>query len=95
MKALSEIARALSRTTDPALIEGLLSQLLTRSEVKRLALRWELSKELFKGKSQRRIAGELGVSLCNITRGSRELKKEKSALKRVIEESLAARHRNG
>lgn len=95
MKALSEIAKALARTQDPALIEGLLAQLLTQSEVKRIALRWELSKELFKGKSQRRIAEELGVSLCNITRGSREMKKEKSALKRVIEESLAARGRGG
>ncbi len=95
MKALSEISNALARNNDPFLIEGLLSQLLTKSEVKRLALRWELSKELFKGKSQRRIALELGVSLCNITRGSRELKKEKSALKRVIEESLAARRRGG
>jgi TrpR family trp operon transcriptional repressor len=95
MKALSEIAQALARITDPSLIEGLLSQLLTQSEGKRLALRWELSKELSKGKSQRRIAEELGVSLCNITRGSRELKKEKSALKRVIKESLAARAKGG
>jgi TrpR family trp operon transcriptional repressor len=88
-KALTEIADALSRITDPSLVEGLLRQLLTESEVKRLALRWRLSQELVRGKSQRRIAEELGVSLCNITRGSRELKKEKSALKRVIEKSLA------
>ncbi len=87
-KALAEIAGALSRIQDPSLIEGFLGGLLTKSEVKRIALRWKLSKELYDGKSQRKIAEELGVSLCKITRGSRELKKEKSALKRVIEESL-------
>jgi TrpR family trp operon transcriptional repressor len=95
MKALAEISSALSRLTDPSLVEGFLGGLLTKSEMKRIALRWELSKQLCRGKSQRRIAEELGVSLCKITRGSRELKKEKSALKRVIEESLAAFSKGG
>jgi len=92
---MAEISTALARMTDPVLIEAFLAQLLTKSEAKRIMLRWELSKELCQGKSQRRIAGELGVSLCKITRGSRELKKEKSALKRVIEESLAGRPKAG
>ena len=87
-KSLAEIAGALARLKDPSLIEGFLGQLLTESEMKRIVLRWKLSKELCRGKSQRKIAEDLGVSLCKITRGSRELKKEKSALKRVIEESL-------
>ena len=94
-KVLAEISEALSRIDDPSLVQGLLNQLLTQSEVKRLALRWELSKELLLGKSQRRIAEDLGVSLCNITRGSRELKKSKSVLKKVLEKSLAGRGKRG
>jgi TrpR family transcriptional regulator, trp operon repressor len=95
MKALTEISGALARLADPALIEGFLSGLLTANEMKRIELRWELSKELYHGKSQRKIAEELGISLCKITRGSRELKKEKSALKRVIEESLNPKKKGG
>jgi len=35
--------------------------------------------------AQRKIAEELGLSLCKITRGSRELKKEGSAFKALLE----------
>ncbi|MBN2351206.1 MAG: transcriptional regulator [Spirochaetales bacterium] len=94
-KSLAEIAGALARIKDPSLIEGFLGQLLTKSEMKRIVLRWKLSKDLCRGKSQRRIAEDLGVSLCKITRGSREMKKEKSALKRVIEESLNSGPKEG
>jgi TrpR family trp operon transcriptional repressor len=38
--------------------------------------------------SQRKIAERLGMSLCKITRGSRELKKNGSAFKRVLSEYL-------
>ena len=94
-KSLAEIAGALARIKDPSLIEGFLGQLLTKSEMKRIVLRWQLSKDLCRGKSQRKIAEDLGVSLCKITRGSRELKKEKSALKRVIEKSLDSKPKEG
>ncbi len=46
-----------------------------------MAKRWALVKELSHGTAQRRIAEDLGLSLCKITRGSRELKKEGSAFK--------------
>jgi len=36
--------------------------------------------------SQRNIAKDLGLSLCNITRGSKELKKEDSPFAVMIEE---------
>jgi TrpR family trp operon transcriptional repressor len=41
---------------------------------------------------QRKIAEELGLSLCKITRGSRELKKEGSAF-RVLLDRLEERRR--
>ena len=42
-------------------------------------------KLLHDGMSQRKIADRLGLSLCKITRGSRELKKAHSPFKAMIE----------
>jgi len=70
------------------LMEDLMKCLLTRNELKEIAGRWQLVKLLEKGISQRKIAHELGMSLCKITRGSKELKKKNSAFKRVLLEYL-------
>jgi len=45
----------------------------------------QLVKRLDGGQSQRAIASDLGVSLCKITRGSRELKKPRSALRTLLD----------
>ena len=81
---IGEIAWILARSDDPRLIEEFLRCLLTRNELEEIDGRWELVKRLAAGESQRRIARELAMSLCKITRGSRELKKEGSAFKRVL-----------
>jgi TrpR family trp operon transcriptional repressor len=83
-----EFCRVLSTIEQPDLMEQLLRQLLTRAEVNEVAGRWELVKLLDSGLSQRRIAEELGMSLCKITRGSRELKKPGSSLKAIIQEYI-------
>lgn len=70
------------------MMEDLMKCLLTRNELKEIAGRWQLVKLLEKGISQRKIAHELGMSLCKITRGSKELKKKNSAFKRVLLEYL-------
>jgi TrpR family trp operon transcriptional repressor len=85
-----EIAEILARIDDPVLIEQLLESLLTPRESRDLAGRWELVKRLEQGQSQRQIAGDLGMSLCKITRGSKELKKPGSALKKIVREALDA-----
>jgi len=81
---ISEMSNALSKA-DPALIENFLVCLLTPSELDEVAKRWALVKEIASGTPQREIAKRLGLSLCKITRGSRELKKESSAFKRMLE----------
>ena len=88
MDRISEMSEVLARIEDPDLIEGFLRCLLTPHEVSDFSGRWELVKLLDKGVSQRKIAHDLGMSLCKITRGSRELKRPESALKRVISEYL-------
>ena len=90
-RPLQEISHALARIDNPALIGGFLESILTPREVRDLTGRWELVKLLSAGVSQRAIARGLHMSLCKITRGSRELKKPRSALRRVLEGFLEAR----
>ena len=74
-KALNELAAVLAATRASAAMRDLLEALLTPRERARLALRWRLVCLLASGVHQRSIARQLGISLCNITRGSRELKR--------------------
>jgi TrpR family trp operon transcriptional repressor len=85
---IAEMARALEGA-DAALIESFLYSLLTPSEADEMAKRWALVKELADGAPQRRIAEDLGLSLCKITRGSRELKKEGSAFRTLLQNAGA------
>ncbi|MCX7028475.1 MAG: Trp family transcriptional regulator [Spirochaetes bacterium] len=80
---ITEMARALEGADAP-LIENFLYSLLTPSEADEMAKRWALVKELAEGIPQRRIAEDLGLSLCKITRGSRELKKEGSSFRILL-----------
>jgi TrpR family trp operon transcriptional repressor len=83
-KSMREIARALAATRDPQNILRFLNSLLTPNEIREISSRWELVKFLDQGLSQRQIARRLGLSLCKITRGSRELKKKDSPFKHMI-----------
>lgn len=82
---LKEIAAVLSVTDDQEQIEAFLKSILTKNEIDEISARWELVKLLDNGMSQRKIADRLGVSLCKITRGSRELKKTHSPFRNMIE----------
>ena len=81
---LAELAQVLSRVKDNALIEDFLRCLLTPAEIADIAGRWALVKALEQKTPQREIAKTLGISLCKITRGSREMKRENSAFKRML-----------
>ena len=81
---IEEMSRSLAKTKDPELIGEFLRSLLTTSEVDEIAKRWALVKDLAKGMPQREISANLGLSLCKITRGSRELKKDDSAFRRML-----------
>ncbi|MBN1834202.1 MAG: transcriptional regulator [Spirochaetales bacterium] len=84
MRGLDDVARVLAKIEDPRLILDFLKAILTPYELEEISGRWELVKLLNQGISQRKIAEQLGMSLCKITRGSRELKKRNSAFKRVL-----------
>lgn len=82
--AIDEICGLLAKIEDKELILDFFSCLFTRSELKDFSNRWHLVKELEAGTTQREIAKKYNMSLCNITRGSRELKKENSAFKKIL-----------
>jgi TrpR family trp operon transcriptional repressor len=88
---LGELSRTLAKSDDGDLIESFLRCLLTPAETADIAARWALVKALHAKIPQREIAKDLGISLCKITRGSRELKKENSAFLRVLTLSKASR----
>jgi len=83
-ESIVEISRYLAQSDSAATIEEFLSSILTPAELETLASRWELVKLLDQGVSQRNIAKQLHLSLCKITRGSKELKKENSVLKKAV-----------
>ena len=83
---MREIAEALGRSRDAALIRRFLESILTPREREEIAGRWELVRLLNQGESQRHVARRLGMSLCKITRGSRELKKKDSAFKAMLDQ---------
>jgi len=84
-KAIHELSAALAACRDEELIYDFLYSLLTENETHEIATRWALVRLIKEGMSQRKIADKLGLSLCKITRGSKELKKEESSFNKMIE----------
>lgn len=83
---MKELAKLLAGIDDEQLMLEFLSELFTPAEIHRIEQRWELVKLLEEGLSQREIARRLGISLCNITRGSKELKKPGSAFRTILDQ---------
>lgn len=84
MDNLEELVQIFAKTTDPRAVRRLMEELLTRSELEDLSKRWYLMKELYQGKPQRKIAQEMEISLCKITRGSKILKQDNSEFKKIL-----------
>jgi TrpR family transcriptional regulator, trp operon repressor len=84
MSNISEIALIFFNLEKKEDIEGFLNEIMTSTELKDLSLRWELMKKIKNGISQRKIASELGISLCKITRGSKILKNSNSVSNKIL-----------
>ena len=81
-----ELIDIFTRTTDSQQMEVLFQEIFTPNEIDTLTLRWQLLKDLYEGKTQRKIAAEHKISLCKITRGSKLLKAKGSYLKKVLDD---------
>ncbi|MEI7435806.1 MAG: Trp family transcriptional regulator [bacterium] len=86
--ALRELVQVLAGLRNEQEVDDLLMALLTPREREKIALRWKLVRMLESGLTQRAIAGQLGVSLCKITRGSRELKTGRTGFRRIVRRSM-------
>ena len=71
--------------TDKNLLKEIFGCLFTPNERRDFAERWQLVKELKAGTTQREIARKYNMSLCKITRGSKELQKPDSAFQKMLE----------
>ena len=81
---LLELSAALANINDSLLIKDFLCRLLTPSETADIAARWALVKALDQKIPQREIAKILGISLCKITRGSKEMKNPNQAFQKML-----------
>ena len=85
---LRELAAVLATMDNADAVFDVLFALLTSREREKIALRWRLTCLLQKGQTQRAVAAELGISLCKITRGSRELKYGPAAFRQAVRKAV-------
>lgn len=80
-----ELEKVFAGITDHQEMVTFFEEIFTQRELRDLALRWQLLKELHEGHTQRSIASRYRISLCKITRGSKVLKKRNSATKKILD----------
>jgi len=83
------LAAALVSISELKEMETFLEELLTRGELCDVTLRWRLLELLSQGVSQRKIAEDLQISLCKITRGSRILKNKHAVSSKILHAARA------
>lgn len=90
--SLRQMCSLLAQVSDAQVIYDFFDCLFTPAERNDFATRWLLVKEIDKGTTQREIAKKFRMSLCKITRGSKELKKPDSAFRKFLDlaEQLAS-----
>lgn len=89
---INDVIEIFAATSDKKDMVRLFSDFFTESEIQDLSKRWYIFRELYMGTPQRRIASEMGVSLCKITRGSRMLKNDDSIVKEILHERYGEDH---
>lgn len=89
--ALLDFSAALSGKQRAQETYDVLFAILTPREREEIALRWQLVLLLAQGYSQRTVAAQLGISLCKITRGARELKMGTKGFHNAVDRALKNR----
>ena len=69
---------------DKDLMKEFLMDILTPAEFETMALRWQIVKKLQKGETHRFIAGDLGLGISTVTRGSRELRNKNGGFHMIL-----------
>ena len=84
MKILRELSKTIANLNNEEDVHCFLTELLTESEINVLSKRWRILNMLQKGATQREISKELGVSLCNVTRGAKILKDKNAIITKIL-----------
>ncbi len=84
MNEIKAVAELLSKMDSADEIFQFLKELLTESELSVLSKRWRILNLLLEGRTQRDIAKELSVSLCNVTRGSKICKSPNAVVNKYL-----------
>ena len=84
MIEIDEIADVFTSIDDPALMKRFFEEIFTPAERHDFALRWELMKRVREGVPQRKIASDLKISLCKITRGAKIVKNPESVTNQML-----------
>jgi len=87
-RSMRELCRVIAGMRQPQDVQAFFRALLTPPERARIALRWRLVCLLEAGVKQRTIVKRLRVSLCKITRGSRELKHGPACFRASVKKSV-------
>jgi TrpR family trp operon transcriptional repressor len=82
---INELCGLLAKINDADTMRRVFRDMFTPSEIADFAARWLLVKELAAKTRQRIIATQYNLSLCKITRGAKELKKEDSAFRLLLD----------
>lgn len=70
---------------DSKLMQEFMIDITTPAELEEMAIRWQIVKRLNKGEKHREIAGELGIGISTVTRGSRELRNKKGGFAMLLD----------
>ena len=84
-ETIKELTRLMLKAGDEEFIYDFLVCLLSKPELKSIASRWLLVNDIDAEVTQREIAKKYSMSLCKITRGSKELNKPDSAFRKMLE----------
>jgi len=78
-----ELWSVVAAARTPAEARELLVALLTPTEIEEIGRRWQIVKHLIRGKTQRQVRQDVGVSIATVERGAREVKHGGKILKTV------------
>ena len=84
MQNIKEISNIIKSLVSDIESVTFFKELLTESEIDALSKRWRILQLLAQGKTQREVAKNLQVSLCNVTRGAKILKDKDSIIAKYL-----------
>lgn len=84
MDDFNEICQIISKMKTQEDVRAFLSEIFTEPEITTLSRRWRILTMLNLGCTQRDIVKKLNVSLCNVTRGAKLLKKQDAVVTKYL-----------